>query len=63
MVAMTSMVSDFIQPHSKFFVLLRQLLTVELQRGQSMLKDAKLTIMVSLTKSMSLVLSEIRNLK
>jgi hypothetical protein len=36
---------------------------VELRRGQSMLKDTKLTIMKSLIKSLSLVLPGIRNLK
>jgi hypothetical protein len=63
MVAMTSMVSDFIQSHSKLFIHLRQLLIMELSRGQLMLKDMKLTIMGSLTKSLSLVLLGIRNLK
>jgi hypothetical protein len=58
-----SMVSNSVQPDLKLFILLQQQLIVELSQGQSMLKDMKLTIMGSLTKSLSFVLSGIRNLK
>jgi hypothetical protein len=63
MVTMMSMVSNSVQPDLKLFILLQQQLIVELSQGQSMLKDMKLTIMGSLTKSLSFVLSGIRNLK
>jgi hypothetical protein len=58
-----SMVSNSVQPDLKLFILLQQQLIVELSQGQSMLKDMKLTIMGSLKKSLSFVLSGIRNLK
>jgi hypothetical protein len=54
MVGMTSMGSDSVQHNLKFFILLRQQLIPELSQGQSMLKDGKLIIIASLTKSLSL---------